>query len=61
MPMTDAELIALRDSLSAINTELDALDLRVITLENAAVPKGTYFAQLTASFEDSPSCAGVTI
>ena len=61
MPMTDVELIALRDSLSAINTELDALDLRVITLENAAVPKGTYFAQLTASFEDSPSCAEVTI
>lgn len=54
--MTELELIALRDSLVGFDDLLDALDARVVVLENAAVPKGTYFEQIIASFEDSPVC-----
>ena len=54
--MTELELIALRDSLVGFDDLLDALDARVVVLEDAAVPKGTYFEQLIASFEDSPVC-----
>lgn len=60
--MTEIELTELRDSLVTINNELDALDVRVTALEGNAVPKGTYFNQLKASFENSPECCdcGVT-
>lgn len=54
--MTEIELTELRDSLVTINSELDALDVRVTALEDNAVPKGTYFNQLKASFEGSPVC-----
>lgn len=54
--MTEIELTELRDSLVTINSELDALDVRVTALEDNAVPKGTYFNQLKASFEGSPEC-----
>ena len=54
--MTEIELTELRDSLVTINSELDALDVRVTALEDNAVPKGTYFNQLKASFENSPEC-----
>lgn len=54
--MTEQELIDLRDSLVGINSSLDGLDSRVIALEDNAVPKGTYFNQLKASFENSPEC-----
>lgn len=54
--MTEQDLIDLRDSLVGINSSLDALDVRVTTLEDNAVPKGTYFNQLKASFADSPEC-----
>lgn len=54
--MTEIELTELRDSLVTINNELDALDERVTALEDNAVPKGTYFNQLKASFENSPEC-----
>lgn len=54
--MTELELIALRDSLVGFDDLLDALNARVVVLEDAAVPKGTYFEQIIASFEDSPVC-----
>jgi len=54
--MTEIELTELRDSLVTINSELNALDVRVTALEDNAVPKGTYFNQLKASFADSPKC-----
>lgn len=54
--MTNEELIALRDSLVGFDALLTALDARVVILEDAAVPKGTYFEQIIASFEDSPAC-----
>lgn len=54
--MTEIELTELRDSLVTTNNELDALDVRVTALEDNAVPKGTYFNQLKASFEGSPEC-----
>lgn len=54
--MTELELIALRDSLVGFDALLNALDARVVVLENAAVPKGTYFGQIIASFAGSPAC-----
>ncbi len=54
--MTDTELEALRDSLIGFDTLLDALGTRVAVLEGAAVPKGTYFTQMIASFQDAPTC-----
>jgi hypothetical protein len=54
--MTNAELEALRDSLIGFDTLLDALGTRVAVLEGAAVPKGTYFTQMIASFQDAPTC-----
>ena len=54
--MTELELIALRDSLVGFDDLLDALNARVVVLENAAVPKGTYFGQIIASFAGSPVC-----
>lgn len=54
--MTEQELIDLRDSLVGINSSLDGLDSRVTALESNASPKGEYFNQLKASFENSPEC-----
>lgn len=58
--MTELELEALRDDLININNTLDSLNTRVTTLENLAVPKGSYFNQLKASFEGSPECCDCT-
>lgn len=54
--MTEQELIDLRDSLVGFDTVLSALDVRVTAVEDAALPKGQYFEQLVASFQDSPEC-----
>jgi len=58
--MTEQDLIDLRNSLVNFNTVLDGLDTRVTVLEDAAVPKGTYFEQILTSFEGSPECCTCT-
>lgn len=54
--MTENELEDLLDSLVNLENDYDTLRQRVETIELSLPPKGAYFAQLKASFENSPEC-----